>query len=577
MTGTTATRRCHPTARRWRSSAHRRSDVYAAERARSGCSRVDARAATHDEITLDLDRTRPDVPGHDRVPLAGLGDRRRGAGDRRGPWRSHHLIALDGRRIGRPERGHRAVAVQRDELRRRRRNDRHGAHRPSSTRASCTSATTYARSVGDALASRLLGVGAVHGADHRRIGRDRLLDHATGRLRRGHAVPGAAQRPRRAAHAVRRVLLRRGPDAGRRRFRRRDGQPAWRQRPPRGLGPGDHGDRSTPSVRAPAGVRSTSPTCCRSSTARSTGTRSAIAIGSACSAGRYGGYMATWLAGLRERPVPRVLLGTGGEQPRVGGMVERHRHVLPGRPRHVATSTIPTEYERMSPIRGVRNIDKPMLIIHSEEDWRCPIAQAEELWVALRLLGKDVDFYRFPGENHELSRSDRRSTGSSAPRSSSTGSPTSSPRADRPNHPEICWDLLAERVDLSEFRDVSLRRASRRSACGRSRCRAGSPAARRGGTTGRRRSRSASSTMSPLDVLGAEADHQAVRERPRLARHVLHVADGDADLLAHLAHDGAFEVLARLDEAGEAGVHRAAEVARPGRAAPPGRARARRA
>ena len=46
-----------------------------------------------------------------------------------------------------------------------------------------------------------------------------------------------------------------------------------------------------------------------------------------------------------------------------------------------------------------------MLIIHSEEDWRCPIGQAEELWVALKLLGKEVDFYRFPGENHELTRS----------------------------------------------------------------------------------------------------------------------------------------------------------------------------
>ena len=65
----------------------------------------------------------------------------------------------------------------------------------------------------------------------------------------------------------------------------------------------------------------------------------------------------------------------------------------------------PDEYVRMSPITAVRNIDKPMLIIHSEEDWRCPIGQAEELWVALKLLGKEVDFYRFPGENHELSRS----------------------------------------------------------------------------------------------------------------------------------------------------------------------------
>ncbi len=66
---------------------------------------------------------------------------------------------------------------------------------------------------------------------------------------------------------------------------------------------------------------------------------------------------------------------------------------------------LPSEYVRISPIEAVRNIDTPMLIIHSEEDWRCPISQAEELWVALKLLDKEVDFYRFPGENHELSRS----------------------------------------------------------------------------------------------------------------------------------------------------------------------------
>ena len=65
----------------------------------------------------------------------------------------------------------------------------------------------------------------------------------------------------------------------------------------------------------------------------------------------------------------------------------------------------PEEYIRMSPIRFVRDITVPMLIIHSEQDFRCPISQAEELFVAMRLLGKDVTFYRFPGEGHELSRS----------------------------------------------------------------------------------------------------------------------------------------------------------------------------
>lgn len=65
----------------------------------------------------------------------------------------------------------------------------------------------------------------------------------------------------------------------------------------------------------------------------------------------------------------------------------------------------PEEYVRMSPIAEVRDITVPMLIIHSEDDLRCPISQAEELFVALRLLGKEVTFYRFPGENHDLTRS----------------------------------------------------------------------------------------------------------------------------------------------------------------------------
>jgi dipeptidyl aminopeptidase/acylaminoacyl peptidase len=65
----------------------------------------------------------------------------------------------------------------------------------------------------------------------------------------------------------------------------------------------------------------------------------------------------------------------------------------------------PDEYMRMSPSAMARDIQVPMLLLHSEEDYRCPINQAEELWVTLRLLGRDVTFYRFPGENHELSRS----------------------------------------------------------------------------------------------------------------------------------------------------------------------------
>ncbi|MBG7604293.1 MAG: S9 family peptidase [Actinobacteria bacterium] len=119
--------------------------------------------------------------------------------------------------------------------------------------------------------------------------------------------------------------------------------------------------------------------------------------------GSYGGYMATWLAAFHgerfrafcsERAVNNL---TSEEWSSDISTAFRTEH-------GVSHLEQPDDYERMSPIRAVRNIDKPMLIIHSEEDWRCPIGQAEELWVAMRLLDKEVEFYRFPGENHELSR-----------------------------------------------------------------------------------------------------------------------------------------------------------------------------
>jgi acylaminoacyl-peptidase len=58
-----------------------------------------------------------------------------------------------------------------------------------------------------------------------------------------------------------------------------------------------------------------------------------------------------------------------------------------------------------SPMKYVENIKTPLLIIHSEEDYRCPMEQAEQLFVALKRLKKETMLVRFPGENHELSRS----------------------------------------------------------------------------------------------------------------------------------------------------------------------------
>lgn len=64
----------------------------------------------------------------------------------------------------------------------------------------------------------------------------------------------------------------------------------------------------------------------------------------------------------------------------------------------------PEELVRMSPLTYVRDIDTPVLIVHSEGDLRCNVEQADALWVTLRRLGKEVEYWRFPGESHELSR-----------------------------------------------------------------------------------------------------------------------------------------------------------------------------
>ncbi|MHA2173094.1 MAG: S9 family peptidase [Candidatus Kariarchaeaceae archaeon] len=57
-----------------------------------------------------------------------------------------------------------------------------------------------------------------------------------------------------------------------------------------------------------------------------------------------------------------------------------------------------------SPITYIENINTPLLIIHSENDFRCPIEQGEQLYVGLKKLGRTTEFIRFPDEFHGLSR-----------------------------------------------------------------------------------------------------------------------------------------------------------------------------
>jgi dipeptidyl aminopeptidase/acylaminoacyl peptidase len=64
-------------------------------------------------------------------------------------------------------------------------------------------------------------------------------------------------------------------------------------------------------------------------------------------------------------------------------------------------------YWRASPLRRVADITSPLMIVHSENDFRCTVGQAEELFMALKLLDREVELVRFPGEGHSLTRNGR--------------------------------------------------------------------------------------------------------------------------------------------------------------------------
>jgi dipeptidyl aminopeptidase/acylaminoacyl peptidase len=66
---------------------------------------------------------------------------------------------------------------------------------------------------------------------------------------------------------------------------------------------------------------------------------------------------------------------------------------------------LPDQMAAQSPMATISAVRTPTLVIHSEEDLRCPVEQAQRYFTALKQQGVEAAFLVFPGENHELSRS----------------------------------------------------------------------------------------------------------------------------------------------------------------------------
>ena len=62
-------------------------------------------------------------------------------------------------------------------------------------------------------------------------------------------------------------------------------------------------------------------------------------------------------------------------------------------------------YDSLSPIRHVKNVKTPTLLVQSEDDFRTPMGNAELWFMALKQLNVPAEFVRYPRSTHELSRS----------------------------------------------------------------------------------------------------------------------------------------------------------------------------
>ncbi|MCZ7645428.1 MAG: S9 family peptidase [Planctomycetota bacterium] len=118
--------------------------------------------------------------------------------------------------------------------------------------------------------------------------------------------------------------------------------------------------------------------------------------------GSYGGFMTTWVLGHSTLFKAGVTMRQAGNRYSFFGTSDigsSWHHDFGGYPWEK-----PLKFLRRSPNFYAGRIQAPLLIVHSEQDYRCPLSQAEELYVSLKAQHKTVELVQFEGESHGLSR-----------------------------------------------------------------------------------------------------------------------------------------------------------------------------
>src|SRR5438034_437269 len=120
--------------------------------------------------------------------------------------------------------------------------------------------------------------------------------------------------------------------------------------------------------------------------------------------GSYGGYMTNWAIGHTNRFKAAVTMRCVSNLASIFGTGDLDWILTIDMMDGVPWKNLDWLMDR-SPITYVEKITTPLLILHSNRDLRCPISEGEQMFTALKLLGREVRMVRFEGQSHDLSRS----------------------------------------------------------------------------------------------------------------------------------------------------------------------------
>jgi dipeptidyl aminopeptidase/acylaminoacyl peptidase len=121
--------------------------------------------------------------------------------------------------------------------------------------------------------------------------------------------------------------------------------------------------------------------------------------------GSYGGYMTAWAIGHTDRFKAAVAMRLVANLATMFGTSDIGWQLTDDYfSERTPWDHLPALMDR-SPAKFVANIHTPLLILHSDNDLRCPISEAEQIFTALKYQGRDVRLLRFEGQSHDLSRS----------------------------------------------------------------------------------------------------------------------------------------------------------------------------